>query len=194
LSVKKITDKGYRVIFDRDEATVKDSRGIVKLVADHVDELYYIRGTTYSRSSNVRETAYNSVNVQSLETWHRRLGHLNERYLLEAVRDQSIGGIKLKTPKESLNCDICLRGKMTRAPFIKKNKQEIQILKIVHSDVCSPMRVESHGRAKYFVTFIDDRSKWCEVHFLRAKSEVIDAFKEYKALVENLRDKKIKYL
>lgn len=59
------------------------------------------------------------------------------------------------------------------------------------------MRVESNGQAKYFVTFIDDCSKWCEIRFLKTtlpKGEVLSAFKEYKALVENLRDKKIKYL
>lgn len=116
---------------------------------------------------------------------------MNERYLLEAVKNQSIYGIKFKTPKGKLHCDVCTRSKITRAPFIEKDKQETQILEIVHSDVCGPMRVESYGRAKYFVTFIDDRSKWCEVRFLKAKSEVISSFKEYKALVKNLRDKKI---
>lgn len=32
------------------------------------------------------------------------------------------------------------------------------------------------------------------MRFLKTKGEVLSAFKEYKALVENLRDKKIKYL
>lgn len=31
------------------------------------------------------------------------------------------------------------------------------------------MRIASNGKAKYFATFIDDSSRWCEIHFLKSK-------------------------
>ncbi|XP_018338943.1 PREDICTED: uncharacterized protein LOC108746584 [Trachymyrmex septentrionalis] len=43
LSVGKITYKGYKVIFNRDTATVCDSQDVVKLVADRLNGLYYVR-------------------------------------------------------------------------------------------------------------------------------------------------------
>lgn len=57
-----------------------------------------------------------------------------------------------------------------------------------------PMRVESNGKARYVVTFIDDHSRWCEIRLLKRKDEVFGAFKEFKALVENLHGRKIKFL
>ena len=56
------------------------------------------------------------------------------------------------------------------------------------------MRVDSIGGSIYFVTFIDDYSKWCEVYFIKKKTEVTEMFKEYKNFVENKTGKKIKTL
>jgi hypothetical protein len=46
----------------------------------------------------------------------------------------------------------------------------------------------------YYVSFIDEFSKNTWIYFLRNKSEVLDKFKEIKALVENQIEKKIKVL
>jgi hypothetical protein len=46
----------------------------------------------------------------------------------------------------------------------------------------------------YYVSFIDDFSRNTWIYFLRKKSEVFDKFKEFKALVENQTEKKIKVL
>jgi hypothetical protein len=46
----------------------------------------------------------------------------------------------------------------------------------------------------YYVSFIDDFSRNTRIYFLRKKSEVFDKFKEFKALVENQTEKKIKVL
>lgn len=56
------------------------------------------------------------------------------------------------------------------------------------------MRNESKGKTKYFLTFTDDYSRWTEIHFLRNKSEVLQSFKEFKALVEKQAGKIIKCL
>lgn len=56
------------------------------------------------------------------------------------------------------------------------------------------MRVESNGKARYIVTFIDDYSRWCEIRLLKRKDEVFGAFKDFKVMAENLHGKKIKSL
>jgi transposase InsO family protein len=68
------------------------------------------------------------------------------------------------------------------------------ILQLVHIDVFGPVSVPSLGKFVYYVSFIDDflRNTW--IYFLRKKSEAFDRFKEFKALVENQTEKKIKVL
>ena len=68
------------------------------------------------------------------------------------------------------------------------------ILEIVHSDVCGPMSSSSLSRYVYYVSFIDDFSRKTWIYFLKGKNEVFSKFKEYKGLVENQTDKKIKTL
>jgi len=46
----------------------------------------------------------------------------------------------------------------------------------------------------YYVSFIDDFSRNTWIYFLRNKYELFDRFKEFKALVENHTEKKIKVL
>jgi hypothetical protein len=56
------------------------------------------------------------------------------------------------------------------------------------------MSVPSLGKSVYYVSFIDKflRNTW--IYFLRIKSEVFDRLKEFKALVENQTEKRIKVL
>jgi len=56
------------------------------------------------------------------------------------------------------------------------------------------MHTESHGRAKYFVTFIDDHSGWCEVRFLNKKNEVFAEFKKVRAFFEKQTGESLKCL
>ena len=105
-----------------------------------------------------------------------------------------VRGMKIDRSKTGLDCEICIKGKMTKMSFPKKSERVSEKLEIVHSDLCGPMRVESNGKARYFVTFIDDQSRWCEVRLLKRKDEVFGAFKEYKAFVETQTGRKIKHL
>jgi transposase InsO family protein len=54
--------------------------------------------------------------------------------------------------------------------------------------------VPSLGKSVYYVSFIDDFSRNTWIYFLWNKSEVFDMFKEFKVLVENQTEKRIKVL
>lgn len=67
---------------------------------------------------------------------------------------------------------------MTRLPFPKKSVRKSSPGDLIHSDVCGPMKVMSNGKARYFATFIDDTTRWCEVRLLKHKSEIQREFTE----------------
>eukprot|EP00253_Pinus_taeda_P035388 PITA_35388 len=54
------------------------------------------------------------------------------------------------------------------------------------------MSVPSPGKSVYYVSFIDDFSRNTWIYFLKKKFEIFDKFKEFKALVQNQEEKKIK--
>ena len=47
---------------------------------------------------------------------------------------------------------------------------------------------------EYYITFIDNYSRKTWIYFLKAKNEVFEKIKEFKDLIENLLDKRIKTL
>ena len=91
-------------------------------------------------------------------------------------------------------CEHCVDGKHNRVSFPSGAKRANKILEIVHSDVFGLVSVPSLDKSVYYVSFIDEFSRNTWIYFLRKKSEVFDGFKEFKALVENQTEKKIKVL
>ena len=59
------------------------------------------------------------------------------------------------------------------------------MLELVHSDVCELNGVLTRGGKRYFITFIDDFSRFTYVYLMRNKDESFDMFKYYKNEVEN---------
>lgn len=189
ISVSKITNNNLEILFKKDTALVFDPDGKVKLIADRVGDLYY------ARECKARNSAFTTTESRSnVELWHCRLGHLNIKDLLECVRKGIVRGVQLGPVDTNfkLECEICAKGKMTRKPFPKKSEKDTEVLEIIHTDVCGPMRVESLSKAKYYVEFIDDRSRYCTVYFIKHKNEVIKKTKEYINYVQNLHNKKVK--
>ena len=52
--------------------------------------------------------------------------------------------------------------------------------------------VQTRGGKKWFVTFIDDCTRYCQVYLLRGKDNALEAFKIYKREVENQLNATIK--
>lgn len=58
--------------------------------------------------------------------------------------------------------------------------------------MCGPTRKKSPHGKEYFILFVDFFSKMCWIGLLKNKGEAFEKFKEFKALVENESDQKIK--
>ena len=90
-------------------------------------------------------------------------------------------------------CEHCLKGKLTRKPFGKATRAEFP-LQLIHSDVCGPMNMRARYGAYYFITFIDDYSRYGVVYLISHKSEALSCFKTFMNIVENQLDRRIKAL
>ncbi|CAG4913470.1 unnamed protein product [Colias eurytheme] len=102
--------------------------------------------------------------------------------------------LKLSNIKENVKCITCQEGKQSRLPFKSQGSRSQDLLELVHSDVCGPMETQSLGKARYFVTFLDDYSKKVFVYTMFSKSEVLEKFKDFKNQVENQLNRRIKIL
>ena len=83
---------------------------------------------------------------------------------------------------------------MTKRPFSAKSERSKEPLQLVHNDVCGPLSVQDRGGYEYFVTFIDDYSRYGYVYLMHKESETSGKFKEYMAEAEKQLGKSLKTL
>ena len=102
------------------------------------------------------------------------------------LRDLRVGSLPV--------CESCLEGKMTKRSFSAKGTRAKGPLQLVHSDVCGPVSVQARGGYEYFVTFIDDYSRYGYVYLMHRKSETFGKFKEFLAEAEKQLGKSLKTL
>jgi hypothetical protein len=193
LSVGKITDKGSTVIFENNKVYILDKDGKEIMIGQKRNHLYYVREILDKKG----ETAAASMNISrtKIQEWHEKFGHINEQQLKELARSNEVYGLNIGCNEHLINCSICLKAKQTRKSFSRNESHKKEtLLELIHTDICGPMRVNSIGGSRYFITFIDDKSGWCEIYFIKKKSEAASAFFKYKAMVENQLGKRIKCL
>lgn len=191
LSVSAIADRGFKLTFDEKGAVIFDKKGKVWARADRIGNLYYVRQC----QEVVNNIEMKSLSRKMIDIWHERLGHVNERDLKSMAKHGLVDGLKISDSDKLSECEVCAREKQACKPFPTGNQERTKdLLEIVHTDVCGPMRHSSVGGKTYFVTFIDDKSRYCQVRFINSKSEVLNVFKSYKAEVETFTGNKIKFL
>jgi len=93
--------------------------------------------------------------------------------------------------KQNSKCDVCVESKITKKTCYSVERQT-EILGLIHIDLPDLKQTMSRGGKNYFVTFIDDFSRYTKVYLIKHKDEAFDMFLTYKAEVENQLDKKIK--
>jgi transposase InsO family protein len=144
-----------------------------------------------------RESQVNTISgtcsEDSLMNWHRRLGHVNTAAIMKMANEEMVNGLKI-SGRTTVNCEVCARSKITEHPYPKKAEHRAdKPLVRVHSDLCQVPKA-SYGGARYFVTFIDDYSRFVKVYCLKSKDETFEAWIDYKNQVENQIGQKIQVL
>lgn len=167
----RIFDKGRKLIF-----ICKPQNGVFKLI------------------SATEKCMFANNDEQSLVTWHRRFGQVSYHTLLKL--QSSVTGLAIQRTKNDIQkCEFCPLGKQHREPFKTSKTRATKILQLIHSDLCGPMEKRSIGGAKYnMLTFTDDFSRKLFVYFIAETSSVIDIFLDFKRLMENQTEHKIKIL
>ena len=87
---------------------------------------------------------------------------------------------------------MCVESKFSKPPFHSVDNRVLEPFDLIHIDICDMKSIMSRGVNKYFISFIDDCSRYCYVYLLSSKDEAVNVFKTYKAEVETQLNKKLK--
>ncbi|GJT19305.1 retrovirus-related pol polyprotein from transposon TNT 1-94 [Tanacetum coccineum] len=187
-----LSNKGFKLVFESDKFVI--TKGGVYVGKGYLDEgLFKLSVVTDDNVINNNNAGTSTASVYMIDPsflWHSRLGHVNFRSLQRMINL----GMLPKCSKDKISkCEICVESKFTSHSH-KSVEKSNEILGLIHTDLCDFKATPSRGGKNYYITFIDDCSKFCYVYLINTKDEALNMFKTYKAEVENQLDKKIKIL
>ena len=175
LSVSQATKRGFSFSFnDTDCQISKDNQMIATGHADTTSSIYHLASRCLEPGSaaHAMTTAY-AARADTPQLWHRRLGHLgydNLAKLTNMSTGINLTSADIKTTSAD-SCDACILGKQHRLPFNASTTITSKPLELLHTDLCGPMPVPSHGGNLYFITLLDDHTGYSLISPLRRKSD-----------------------
>jgi GAG-pre-integrase domain len=137
-------------------------------------------GSLYCLDLIACQTSY-CANIAKIDgdTWHRRHGNLGIQSLKTLACNNMVKGLEfsfVKAVKLDHFCELCAKEKHCRAPIPVRDKRADEPPGIVHSDVCGKLNKPSLSGAEYVLTFIDDKTCYTLVYFLKSKDQVFKRF------------------
>ena len=63
-------------------------------------------------------------------------------------------------------------------------------MELIHTDICGPFTLTALGGYKYFISFIDDFSRYGHVELIREKSGSLVVFKVFKVKMDFQKNRK----
>lgn len=170
ISVNKLTKQGMSITFD-------------KLGCHAVINETYIELATYLRNGYIlNESQDLHVARPCIHEWHKRMAHKN---IANIKYNKNRLGLSISKCTCIDDCIPCIQGKLTALPFPKHAQKPTNSLEVVVSDVCGQMPVQSLGKSKYFITFVDIFSDYTEVVSIRNKSDAKQCIINY---IERLKN------
>ena len=192
ISVGQLVDNNCTVQFSNSGCFVQDQvSGKMIAKGPKVGRLFPLLPSPSLVSNYV---SCNAVDCNN-QVWHKRLGHPNSHVLSILLKSGLLGNkVSNSSNTDNIHCASCKLGKSKTLPFPSRKSHTTKAFELVHTDVWGISPVVSHQHYKYFVTFIDDFSRYTWVYFLRYKSEVFKAFQTFHALIETQFSAKIRIL
>ena len=107
---------------------------------------------------------------------HCKLGHVYYDTLRRLINLNHIPTFQIDAKHK---CETCVEAKLIRSSF-QNVERHTEPLNLIHSDICDLKFVQTRCGNKYFITFVDDSTKYRYVYLLKSKDEVIETFGLYK--------------
>ena len=165
LSLSSVIEKGSEVHFDGESCTAINNGKSVAIGRKH--------GNLYKLNNRESDSAYavsSQQNRSSMHLWHSRYGHLGINNLKLLKEKSIVEGLSFNSKEIIDCCEGCAKGKQRCEPFPKKSQHKTtQLMELIHSDV-GVVNIDLVEGSRYYVTFVDDFSRYTIVHFLKKKS------------------------
>jgi len=114
-----------------------------------------------------------SLSSSSFYLWHSRLGHVLSSHLRFLA---SIGALENLKTYDISDCSGCKLTKFSALPFNRSISVSSSPFDLIHSDVWGPSPVAIKGGSQYYISFIDDHTRYCCVYLMKHRYEFFEIY------------------
>jgi len=121
----------------------------------------------------------------STRLWHKLLGHISKSRIERFVSEDILDSLDFS----DLNvCVECIKEKLTKPKRLGANRSS-GVLELIHTNICESFLTASWNGQRYFISFIDDYSRYGYLYLIHEKSEsqTCSKFSELKLKLNSTR-------
>jgi hypothetical protein len=183
LSVPRLTYNSHiRVSFDGLVCLIQDKKNLKMIGSGEVIEgLYYLttKSEIITANTSTPSTHSSNIHIPKQAIWHFRLGHLSHSRLL--LMQASFPFVNIDN---NVVCDICHLARFKKLAYKLSRNKASKCRELIHFDIWGPTSVHSIHGHRYFLTALDDHSRFTWVILLKSKSEVSSLVVQFVKMIE----------
>ena len=116
-----------------------------------------------------------TLRTESVELWHRRMGHINTRSM-DILRKEKGNGVEYTGDFPTCKC--------AQQTHPKRASYDVsRPFQLVTTDLMGPLSPPALGGSRYVSKFLDQLTKWNEVFLLKEKNSAVDTVQLYNQTV-----------
>jgi len=177
ISVNQLITQNYKIVFNNynnlPQALIYDNHGnrIYKSISDNKNTFKIFTSIHQIKLRKEHINYNNEINNiylnkdQLMDLWHRRLGHFD----ISKIRTK-LNNFNIKN-----KCSVCINSKLKNKSYKPSMNKSTHILDLIHIDLVGPV-TPSINNNKYFLTILDDFSRFGWVIFTENKNDIFNKF------------------
>nr|KYP40999.1 Retrovirus-related Pol polyprotein from transposon TNT 1-94 [Cajanus cajan] len=194
ISVNKLTSSlSCTLCFSSDNCVIQEHKTLRKIgIAKAQNGLYVMDFLTHKDSSSLATFNTASVTFTSKidpsSLWHFRLGHPSGQCYSHIQKQYPFVSSSFNT------CDFCHFSKQKKLPFNNSTTISANVLDLIHVDIWGPYATPSVLGHKYFLTIVDDKSRFTWIRLMQNKNETRQHLLNFITFTETQFHKTIKII
>jgi len=151
--------------------------------------LFYLQHNSDSSLPHGSSFSATSIKAASTDVWHYRLGHPSQSRLalLHTL-------LPVSCSNSNNICAVCPLAKQRKLPFPVSQSSSLSPFDLIHCDIWGPFSVNTINGSRFFLTIVDDFSRFTWVYLMHHKSQTQSIIKSFSSYVVTQFSLKIKCL
>ncbi|OWY95321.1 Copia-like retrotransposable element [Phytophthora megakarya] len=180
LSVSALLRQGLAVRFGPASCTITGPRGRTTCIARLEGGVYSV--ITVHQGEHVAHRLSAAALGQTLEMWHRRLGHVNYDTLKKMAKRGVVRGLRITPGAQPSMYTVCALTKATRQPVPRVRSSPDEVADgVCHVDLAGPIASSVSGYRYFMVAVWRD---YVQTYAIKRKNDAPTMVKRFLAMIE----------